>query len=91
MTDINNPTRDTVDALFDETDEEDPFRDFDFDADTRTLQKRKADSDSDKENGDLGVDEQIKITKKRKPTAKLDEDRYTSIALTPTTHLITTF
>lgn len=76
MATSNDPTHDTVNALFNETDDEDPFRDFNFDADERTSRKRKADSDSDKENGDLGVDEQIKIAKKRKPTAKLDENRF---------------
>lgn len=73
MADVTDPTHDTVNGLFDESDDEDPFRDFDFDRDDRTSRKRKA--DSDKENGDLGVDEQIKITKKRRPMAKLDENR----------------
>ncbi|KAL9625688.1 MAG: hypothetical protein Q9160_000006 [Pyrenula sp. 1 TL-2023] len=76
MADVTDPTHDTVNGLFDESDDEDPFRDFDFDLDDRTSRKRKA--DSDKENGDLGVDEQIKITKKRKPMAKLDENRLLS-------------
>ncbi len=36
-------------------------------------QKRKA--SDDKENDILGLDEEVKITKKRKPIAKLDEAR----------------
>ena len=37
-------------------------------------QKRKA--PGDKENDILGLDEEVKITKKRKPIAKLDEARF---------------
>lgn len=42
----------------------------------RTSLKRKA--DDDKENDGLGLDEEVKIVKQRKPIAKLDEARYIS-------------
>ena len=76
-------TKNTVSDLlnYDMSDDDDPFKDID-----RTLQirddkstlspraaKRKA--NNDKDNDILGLDEEVKITKKRKPIAKLDETR----------------
>jgi len=75
-------TTTAVDDLlnFDITDDEDPFGDKPTKQtrdDKATLsprhQKRKADGD---DNLGLGLDEEVKITKKRKPIAKLDEERY---------------
>lgn len=67
------------------SDDEDPFaekpsakRD-----DKTTLSPRgtkRAAGDDDKENfGNLGLDEEVKITKKKRPNPKLDEERYVSI------------
>ncbi|EXJ80859.1 hypothetical protein A1O3_07145 [Capronia epimyces CBS 606.96] len=76
----------TVDDLFnfDSTDDEDPFKDKPSSKgrdDKTTLSprpvKRKAGDDSGF-GDDLGLDEEVKITKKRKPIAKLDEARLLS-------------
>ena len=74
MAAINDPTRDAVDALFDESDG-DLFDGLDSDLETRRQESRKRRANAEKENNDLGVDEEIKITKKRKPIAKLDDTR----------------
>jgi replication fork protection complex subunit Csm3/Swi3 len=79
-------TRDTVNSLlnYDVSDnDDDPFREIDT-----TLHeldkgpngtKRKATGLDGKENADaLGIDEEVRITKKRKPVAKLDEARLLS-------------
>jgi replication fork protection complex subunit Csm3/Swi3 len=79
-------TRDTVNSLlnYDVSDnDDDPFREIDT-----TLHeldngpngtKRKATGSGGKENADaLGIDEEVRITKKRKPVAKLDEARLLS-------------
>jgi replication fork protection complex subunit Csm3/Swi3 len=79
-------TRDTVNSLlnYDVSDnEDDPFREIDttFDKpdDRSKSTKRKATGSDNKENADiLGLDEEVKITKKRKPVAKLDEARLLS-------------
>nr|KAK5434736.1 chromosome segregation in meiosis-related protein [Exophiala xenobiotica] len=80
-------TQAAVDDLFnfDSTDDEDPFNDnkkpFRAGRDDKpTLSprhKRKAENDEEP-GADLGLDEEVKITKKRKPIAKLDEARLLS-------------
>ncbi|KAL2443761.1 Chromosome segregation in meiosis protein 3 [Exophiala dermatitidis] len=76
----------TVDDLFnfDSTDDEDPFKDKSARKprdDKTTLSprpaKRKAGDNNDL-GADLGLDEEVKIAKKRKPIAKLDEARLLS-------------
>ncbi|EHY59080.1 chromosome segregation in meiosis- protein [Exophiala dermatitidis] len=76
----------TVDDLFnfDSTDDEDPFKDKSTRKardDKTTLSprpaKRKAGDNNDL-GADLGLDEEVKIAKKRKPIAKLDEARLLS-------------
>lgn len=73
----------TVDGLFnfDSTDDENPFNDKatrkprdDKTALSPRPAKRKA-GDGVDIGADLGLDEEVKITKKRKPIAKLDEAR----------------
>lgn len=79
-------TRDAVDALlnYDVSDiDDDPFRELDTTKHDPTNRpnstKRKATGTDNKENGDiLGLDEEVKIVKKRKPVAKLDEARLLS-------------
>lgn len=78
-------TTSTVDHLldFDFSDGEDPFADNALTRtrdDKATLSPRAAKRklDEDKENLGLGLDEEVKITKKRKPIAKLDETRLLS-------------
>jgi hypothetical protein len=76
-------TKDTVSDLlnYDVSDDDDPFKDIDQTLQIRddkpTLSPRavKRKADDDKENDILGLDEEVKITKKRKPIAKLDETR----------------
>lgn len=77
-------TKNTVSDLFnyDISDDDDPFKDIDealrVRDDKHTLSPRamKRKADIDKENDILGLDEEVKITKKRKPIAKLDETRF---------------
>lgn len=76
-------TSSTVDELFnfDSTDDETPFKDKKSRPardDKPTLSPRRAKrqaGDHDEHGADLGLDEEVKITKKRKPIAKLDEAR----------------
>ncbi|EXJ90419.1 hypothetical protein A1O1_03520 [Capronia coronata CBS 617.96] len=76
----------TVDGLFnfDSTDDEDPFKDKQTRKardDNTTLNPRPAKRKAGEDGGfgaDLGLDEEVKITKKRKPIAKLDEARLLS-------------
>ncbi|KAI1627991.1 replication fork protection component Swi3-domain-containing protein [Exophiala viscosa] len=79
-------TSSTVDELFDfgSSDDEDPFKDKKARnaRDSKTTlsprpTKRKAE-DVENPGADLGLDEEVKITKKRKPIAKLDEARLLS-------------
>jgi replication fork protection complex subunit Csm3/Swi3 len=79
-------TRDTVTSLlnYDVSDnEDDPFREIDTTlrepANKGNVTKRKAPGTDNKENTDiLGLDEEVKIAKKRKPIAKLDEAKLLS-------------
>ena len=78
-------TSNTVSDLFnyDVSDDDDPFKDIDLGTDDKpTLSRRAAKRKpvDDKENDILGLDEEVKITKKRKPIAKLDEPRFFPIA-----------
>lgn len=83
-------TKNTVSDLlnYDVSDDDDPFKDIDETLRVRDkgspsprAGKRKA--EDDKENDILGLDEEVKITKKRKPIAKLDETRLV-MPFTPT-------
>ena len=74
-------TKNTVADLlnYDVSDDDDPFKDIDQTLrvrdDKATLSPKVAKRKADKENDILGLDEEVKITKKRKPIAKLDETR----------------
>ena len=78
-------TKTTIDELlsYDFSDNDDPFADNPSAKrdDKTTLSPRgtkRAAGDDDKENfGGLGLDEEVKITKKKRPNPKLDEERYT--------------
>jgi hypothetical protein len=77
-------TKNTVSDLlsYDVSDEDDPFKDIDetlrIRDDKSALSPRaaKRKAEDDKENDILGIDEEVKIHKKRKPIAKLDETRF---------------
>jgi replication fork protection complex subunit Csm3/Swi3 len=89
-------TRDTVNSLlnYDVSDnEDDPFREIDttiHEPDDRPNgTKRKAPGSDNKENADaLGLDDEVKIVKKRKPVVKLDEARLLSQPGIPKLHAI---
>ena len=76
-------TEATVDALFnyDTTDDEDPFhenpsrskRDDNVILNPRHGKRKAGDDEVGFTN--LGIDEEVKVTKKRKPAVKLDETR----------------
>lgn len=75
-------TAKTVDALLnsDWSDDDDLFADKPVKGrrdDEAALSPRSAKrrAEDDKENFGLGLDEEVKVTKKRKPIAKLDEAR----------------
>lgn len=69
------PVDDLDDSLFD-YDVGDVFRDVDANMDVSAVQKSAARAD-EKENGAaLGIDEEIKVNKKRAPVPKLDENRF---------------
>jgi hypothetical protein len=82
-------TKNTVSDLlnYGVSDDDDPFKDIDetlrIRDDKATLSPRaaKRKAEDDKENDILGLDEEVKITKKRKPIAKLDETRFVMPAI----------
>jgi hypothetical protein len=81
-------TKNTVSDLlnYDVSDDDDPFRDIDQalrvrdDKTTLSPRSAKRKAENDKENDVLGLEE-VKITKKRKPIAKLDETRSVLLAI----------
>jgi hypothetical protein len=82
-------TQNTVSDLlnYDISDDDDPFKDIDealrVRDDKTTLSPRsvKRKAENSKENDILGLDEEVTITKKRKPIAKLDETRFVLLAM----------
>ncbi len=69
------PVDDLDDSLFD-YDVGDVFRDVDTNMDVLAVQKSAAGSDGKENGAGLGIDEEIKVTKKRAPVPKLDENRF---------------
>lgn len=82
-------TKNTVSDLlnYGVSDDDDPFKDIDEtlrvrdDKSTLSPRAAKRKAEDDKENDILGLDEEVKITKKRKPIAKLDETRFVTLAI----------
>lgn len=67
------PTRDDLDDLFNyDTNIGDTFRDVEGNDDAARTTARQRDAGAD---ADLGIEEEIKIRKPRRPVAKLDEER----------------
>ena len=86
----NNPTvpGDELDDLFDFDVPTDIFKDVDTDMDVPRSAKAPL-LDAGKGNGGgLGVDEEIKVNKKRAPVAKLDEDRCAIVYLIASRRLL---
>lgn len=72
------PTDDIDESLFD-YDVGDVFRDVDTNMDVPAVPKPTT-STSGKENGaSLGIDEEVKVTRKRVPVPKLDVNRFAPI------------
>ena len=65
---------DDLDDLFD-YDVGDVFRDVDTNMDIPTSGKAIARTEGKENGAGLGIDEEIKVTKKRAPVPKLDENR----------------
>jgi hypothetical protein len=82
-------TKNTVSDLlnYGVSEDDDPFKDIDEtlrvrdDKGTLSPRAAKRKAEDDKENDILGLDEEVKITKKRKPIAKLDETRFVMLAI----------
>ena len=65
------------DSLFD-YDIGDVFRDVDINMDVPTMQKSAAKAEGNENGAGLGIDEEIRVVKKRVPVPKLDENRFVS-------------
>ena len=69
------PIDDLDDSLFD-YDVGDVFRDVETNMDVPTMQRPVASAVEEEHGAGLGIDEEIKVTKKRAPVPKLDENRF---------------
>lgn len=71
------PPRDDLDDLFDyDVDLGDVFREVDTNMDVPVKKTSSSKAGAKGNSTGLGIDEEIKIIKKRRPVVKLDEDRY---------------
>ena len=70
--------RDDLDDLFDYdvNDADDPFREFNANLNAPIQEDPSGTSKASRKGTDLGIDNEIKVVKKRAPIARLDEDRY---------------
>ena len=73
-----SPTNNMDDSLFD-YDVGDAFRDVDMNMDIPAVQQPTITTGGKDDGGSLGIDEEIKVTRKRAPVPKLDENRFASI------------
>ena len=69
------PIDDLDDSLFD-YDVDDVFRDVDTNMDVLAVPKPAVAADGKENGAGLGIDEEIKVAKKRSPVPKLDENRF---------------
>ena len=74
---VSTTHADDLDDLFD-YDVGDAFRDVDINMDMPTSEKTVARTEGKENGAGLGIDEEIKVTKKRAPVPKLDENRSAS-------------
>ena len=73
------PAVDDLDDLFNyDVGVEDVFRDVDTNMDVITSTEPRRGNDKSNTGVGLGIDEEIKVSRKRRPIAKLDEARYIS-------------
>ncbi|CAO1598576.1 chromosome segregation in meiosis-related protein [Xanthoria calcicola] len=76
------PVAEEMDDIFDYTVDQDVFRDVDVNMDAPS--ERQAAHLKPKDGRDvLGLDEEVKVTRKRQPVARLDEERLLSQAGIP--------
>ena len=78
------PIADDLDDLFNY--DVDVFRDVDTNIDVSIHKKPAAAADGKSNATGLGIDEEIKVTKKRAPVPKLDENRFSTIHPTTVSH-----
>lgn len=71
---VTPPQADDLDDLFD-YDVSDVFRDVDTNMDIPTSEKTVVRTEGKENGAGLGIDEEVKVTKKRAPVPKLDENR----------------
>ena len=71
------PTNNMDDSLFDYA-VNDAFRDVDINMDVPAVQQPATTTGGKDEVGSLGIDEEIKVTRKRATVPKLDENRFAS-------------
>ena len=69
------PVNDLDDSLFD-YDIGDVFRDVDTDMNLPAVQKHATRAGGKEDDAGLGIDEEIKMSKRRAPVPKLDENRF---------------
>lgn len=68
---------DALDDLLDDDEvANDIFRDVDTNMNIPSRRKAPSETDGPENSLGLGIDEEVKITKKKKPIVKLDENRY---------------
>ena len=76
------PPRDELDDLFDyDVDLGDVFGEIDTNMDVPVKQPSSSRAGGKENGAGLGIDEEIKIAKKRRPVVKLDETRYVPFRL----------
>ena len=74
------PVGDELDDLFNyDVGVDDVFREVDTNMNVPAKPKPRPLKDGNETGAGLGIDEEIKISKKRRPVAKLDEERYDTV------------
>ena len=81
------PIDDMDDSLFDYN-VGDVFRDVDTNMDVPAVQKPAPRAGAKEDGAGLGIDEEIKVTKRRTPVPKLDVNRYAPIEATTVDQLL---
>ena len=75
----NIPLTDNMDDTLFDYDVGDAFHDVDINMDVPAVQQPATTIGGKDDGGSLGIDEEIKVTRKRAPVPKLDENRFASI------------
>lgn len=72
----NDPSMNDMDNSLFDYDVDDVFLDVDTNMDVPAMQKAATTADRKETGAGLGIDEEIKVTQKRVPIPKLDENRF---------------